>query len=374
MMARSTVVTVVGLSIALAACRPVSTPAPSTGGSDGGSLTRNTSQSQAQHQCDDGKEWWRSSDSPKRGGTFRWLNPVPIRPYRIDPTAPGQASVVNYPQIYERLVRPRACYYEDTVMEPSLAESWTTTSDGLTWTFKLRNGVKWQNVAPVNGRQFTSADVAFTIDHQKAGGNLKSFWEPISHTEPDPLTIVLKLPEPDADFLGKLGEGQTFIVPREVKDQHGDYKNVAIGTGPYIMKEFQPEQVTTLVRNPDWWGAKGPNGQTLPHIDEIQIIKTGDYVADVAAMRSGQADLNASQGYNKVDAEALKSANPKMKPMDDVSSTVWNMYFNLNKKPFDDVRVRRAFAYALDFDEVNQGGDFQGGGIRSGFLSATLKE
>jgi len=259
-------------------------------------------------------------------------------------------------------------------MEPALAESWTTSSDGLTWTFRIRNGVKWQNVAPVNGRQFTSADVAFTIDHQKAGGNLKSFWEPISHQEPDALTIVLQLPEPDADFIGKLGEGQTFIVPHEIKDQYGDFKNLAIGTGPFIMKDFQPEQTTVLVRNPDWWGSKGPNGQTLPYIDEIQVIKTGDYVADVAAMRSGQADLNASQGYNKVDADALKAANPKMRPMDDVSSTVWNMYFNLNKKPFDDVRVRRAFAYALDFDDVNQGGDFQGGGIRSGFLSATLKE
>ncbi|MFN0074330.1 MAG: ABC transporter substrate-binding protein [Chloroflexota bacterium] len=371
MISRTLVATLVISGTVLAGCRPVS--APSGASTGGGGLTRDATGTQAQ-QCEAGKEWWRSTDAPKQGGVFRVLNPVPIRPYRLDPTAPGQASIVNYPQIYERLVRPRACFYEDTVMEPALAESWTTSPDGLTWTFKLRENANWQNVAPVNGRAFTSADVAFTIEHQKAGGNLKSFWDSVTHEEPDAQTIILRIKEPDADFLGKLGEGQNFIVPREVKDQFGDFKNIAIGTGPYMMKDFQPDQVSTLVRNPNWWGAKGPNGQTFQRIDEIQIIKVGDYVADVAAMRSGQADLNASQGYNRVDADALKQANPKMRSMDDVSSTIWNIYFNLNKKPFDDVRVRRAIAFAVDFDEVNLGGDFQGGGIRSGFLSSTLKE
>lgn len=358
-------------SIVLSACRaaPAAPPTVTTGGAG---LTKDTSQAQAA-RCESGKEWWRTEGTPKRGGVFRFSNVTPIRPYRLDPTAPGSATSVEYPQVYERLVRPRACFYEDTVMVPALAKSWETSADGLTWTFKLRDDVKWHNVHPVNGRPFTSADVAFTIDHQKEGGNLKSFWEPIKHEEPDAHTVILRLPEPDADFLGKLGEGQTFIVPREVKEQFGDFKSYAIGTGPYIMKEFKPDQLSVLVRNPDWWGGKGADGQNLPYIDEVQVIKLGDYVADVAATRAGQSDLNSSQGFNKADADTLKQSNPKLRPSDDVSSTVWNIFFNLKKKPWDDVRVRKAVAYAVDFDEINIGGDFQGGGIRSGFLSATLQ-
>jgi peptide/nickel transport system substrate-binding protein len=355
----------------LAACRAPAPP-PEAVPADTADLVRSADQASTE-RCEAGKEWWRSAGPPKPGGSFKAANITPIRAYRIDPTAPGQASIVNYPQIYERLVRPRACFYEDTAVEPALAKSWTISDDGLTWTFTLRDDVFWQNLPPVNGRKFTSADVAWTIEHQKAGGNLESFWKPISHSEPDDHTIVLRLPERDADFLGKLSEGQAFIVPHEIKDQFGDFKNVAVGTGPYMMKDFKPDAVSVLVKNPNWWGGKGSGGQSLPYIEEIHIVMLGDYVASVAAMRSSQTDINPSQGFNKVDSDALKEAAPKLRGSDDVSSTIWNIYFNLTKKPFDDVRVRKAIALAIDFDEVNVGGDFQGGGIRSSHISSTLR-
>ena len=323
-----------------------------------------------QAECEAGKEHWGSPDPPKPGGTFKQANVTATRPMRLDPTAPGSATNTEYPQIYDRLVHPRACYYEDTVMEPALASSWQVSPDGLTWTFRVREGVRWHDKPPVNGRAFTSADVGWTIEHQRREGELKSFWASVEHQEPDAQTVVLRTKEPDADFLGKLGEGNNFMVPHEVREQQGDFKSTAIGTGPYMMREYRPDQISILERNAKWWGSK--NG--TPFIEAVQVLKLGDYVADVAAMRTGQTDLNGTQGFNKSDADALKQSNPKLRGLDDVSSTVWNLFLNLRKKPFDDVRVRKALALAVDMDEVNIGGDFQGGGIRSGFISATLKD
>lgn len=325
-------------------------------------------------QCEECKEHWRTGGTAKRGGTFVQANSTPTRAFLLDPTAPGSNTLNEKPQIYERLLRPRACYYEDTTMLPALARSWERSSDGLAWTFKLREGVRWHDKPPVNGRLFGSADVAWTIEHQKQGGNLETFWRGVEHQEPDAQTVVLRLKEVNADFLGLLGEGMNVMVPREVKEHFGDFKNHAIGTGPFMMEEYKPDSLSLLKRNPRWWGGPGEDGQPLPYIEQVEIRKLGDYAAEIAAMRTGQLDLNGSQGFNKRDADVLKQAQPSLRPSDDVSSTVWNLYFNLSKRPFTDPRVRKAIALALDFDEVNLGGDFQGGGVRTGFVSATMRD
>ena len=155
------------LLLILTACAQPQTITPQAG--DTASLAP---QEQRGEQCEEGKEVWRTQGTPKRGGAFVQANSTPSRAFLLDPTAQGSATLNEKPQIYERLLRPRACYYEDTVMLPALAKSWERSGDGLTWTFKVRDGVRWHDKPPVNGRPFTSADIAWTIEHQKQGGNL----------------------------------------------------------------------------------------------------------------------------------------------------------------------------------------------------------
>lgn len=321
-------------------------------------------------QCDPGNEHWRSPGPPMRGGTFVWAKQS-VGAQHLDVSVPGGANSQDLPQVYGRLVRARACSYEDTVLEPDLAKSWQVSGDGLIWTLKLRDDVKWHNKPPVNGRPFTAADVVWTIDLQKKEGALRSVWEKVSHEAPDGSTLVLRLREPDADFLGgTLGDRVFFILPKEVKEQIGDFKGVAVGTGPYMLKEHKANLSTTFERNPNW-GEMGADGKPLPYIDEIQLIVFGDYTAEVAAMRAGLLDLNRVQGFTKLDADALKQSSPKLIPYDDTAAAIWGLNLNLSRKPFDDVRVRKAIALGMDAQEIIDGG-LRGGAIQSGFLPTTI--
>lgn len=237
--------------------------------------------SKATWNCEPGKEHWRTAGTPIRGGAFVYVGGnTGLGTEHLDTTAPGGGH--NALQVYEHLVDTRACYYEDTVMVPNLAKSWQVSADGLTWTLKLDERVKWQNLPPVNGRALTSADVGWMIDHQKKEGQLKSTWAPITHEEPDAQTIILKLKDPDPDFLGNvLGERLNVMMPREIKEQYNDFKTVAVGTGPYIMKQFIPNQIRLEERNPNY-REMGVDGKPLPYIDRIEFPVLADLAAEIA--------------------------------------------------------------------------------------------
>lgn len=320
--------------------------------------------------CDAGKEHWRVQGTPKRGGAFIASGGATSMEH-MDVTTGGGGSQ-NQPQVYEHLVETRACYYEDTVFVPGLAKSWDVSGDGLTWTLKLKDNVKWHNKPPVNGRAFTSADVAWTIEHQKAGGLLRSSWLPVTHETPDAHTVILRLKEPEADFLGNvLGERNNFILAREVKEQHGDFKAVGIGTGPYQVRSFQPKQKGVFDRVSDW-REMGADGQPLPYIEQIDRLFL-DYTGEIAAMRTGQIDLNSVLGFLKRDADELMKANPKLIRYLDVAPIPRGLYMMLDRKPFDDVRVRKALFYAIDHEDIVDAG-YQGGALRTGHLPSAIAD
>jgi len=320
--------------------------------------------------CEPGREHWRAEGTPKRGGTFVRPN---TRLDHLDISRPDGGSQYQ-PQVYEHLVETRACYYEDTTFVPGLAKAWKISPDGLTWTLALRADVRWHNKPPVNGRPFTADDVAWTIEHQKAGGALRSAWAPVRYEIPDPHTIVLRLPEPNPDFLGDvLAERNNFILAREVKEEYGDFKNMAVGTGPYMLKRYVPQQTVELERNPEW-REKGFDGKPLPYIEDIQMPVLADYTAGVAATRAGQADLNYVTGFLRRDADALRAEKQlKLAMYQDVAPVPRGFWMDVSQPPFADVRLRRALALAIDHDEVIEGG-YQGGAIRTGHLPAAIMD
>jgi len=288
----------------------------------------------------------------------------------MDMTKAGRTSLSAMPQVYNTLVRYRGCFSSDTAMVPSLAASWEVSADGGAWTFKLRQDVRWHDLPPVNGRAFTSADVAWMIDEQKQGGVLRSYWQDVTHEEPDLHTVVLRTPEPQADFIGKVGAPTNLMMPREIKEQYGDFKTVAVGTGAFMVKEFKPAQGEVAMEpNPSYW-EMGEDGQRLPYLSQLRGVSFADYTAQLAALRTGQIDSTSTFGLRKLDADALRQSG--LRPWEFLAFAPQSLWFNLKRKPWDDVAVRRAVALAIDQEEliaVNRGG-----AAYTGFIPPSLVE
>lgn len=315
------------------------------------------------YDCTPGKEAWRAPGPPKRGGT---LAKASLDFSHLDPTTPGGGPNDQAPQVYNTLYSFRGCFFEDTTLVPDLARAYTASPDGLTWTLHLRDDVKWHNKPPVNGRPFSSADVAWTLEYQLQAGLGKNFWAGVEkHEEPDPTTIVLHLKAPDAEFLDKLGAYTNLILPREVQEKYGNFKTAAIGTGAFMLKDFKQNQEVTLERNPAYH-LTGIDGKPLPYVDNVHVIHFGDPAAEVAAMRAGSLDMSNYRGFSKVDADAVHQANPKLRIYQQVQYAIEGLWFDCRKAPWNDVRVRKALSLAINRDDLITAS--QGGLTYSGFL------
>lgn len=320
-------------------------------------------------ECETGKEWWRDAGPPKRGGVMVEALAATGAQELYD----HKRSTSGPAQVYSRFVKNRACYYEDTVMEPDVVKSWQVSTDGRTWALKLRDDLKWHNLPPLNGRPVTSADLAWTIDLMVKEGATRTLWNKLTHEEPDRHTIVLTLKEPDPDFLvSTLGDRNSIIIPREVYEQHGDYKGVAVGSGPFMLSKWEPNISIERVRNPDW-PDMGADGRPLPYLDGIRGVVFTDTSAEIAAARSGQIDRTGTQTFFKNEADAFRQDFPKFRSHTSITACPWGGFINPTRKPFDDLRVRKALALALDQEEMIQGA-LAGGAVPTGYLPVAITQ
>jgi len=318
-------------------------------------------------QCEAGKEHWRADGPPKRGGVIKQA--LTEQPH-MDPTAPGGRAYYAF-GIYEYLVKPRACHFADTTMVPALVKTWEIAPGGLTWTLTLRDDAKYQNKAPLNGRPFTSADVAWTIEYLRKESDLRSYWTGTTHETPDAHRVVLRFSEPDPDFLFKIGDERHVMLPREVKEQFGDFKAVAVGTGAFQLKDFKPNQTLLAERNPSYYQT-GADGKSLPYVDEMHGIVFADGAAEVAAIRANLVHHSHGSRIRKFEADALQQANPMHRYYADPAATVHGLWMNPQISPWNDVRVRRAMSLAIDRDDLIASDG--GGAVHQGFVPQVLGE
>src|SRR5881397_3964510 len=230
-----------------------------------------------------------SPKTPKRGGVLTrasaWDPPV------IDPRHTQSVGLFQFAGLTSnRLVRhpfsDEATNPNDLTLKGDLAESWSANADHRVWTFKLRQGLKWQNVAPLNGRELTAADIKYCYEqYAKEGVQAFTFQEIEGMETPDKYTLRVHLKSPNVLFAHNLAEPVAVIFPREVLEEDGDLKKRMIGTGPYLLKEHTRKVRIVLARNPDYWD-KG-----RPYIDEYSILSTPDAATRLAAFRSGQSDI-----------------------------------------------------------------------------------
>ena len=197
-----------------------------------------------------------SPKPPKRGGVLArasaWDPPV------IDPRLTQSIGLFQFVGLTSnRLIRysfpEETNNTDDVTLRPDLAESWQSSSDSRVWTFKIRQGVKWHNVPPLNGRELTAADVKYCYEqYAREGVQAFTFQEIEGMETPDKHTLRVHLKTPNTLFPQNVAESVTVIFPREVLEEDGDLKKRLVGPGPFILKEHTRKVRIVLQRNPDY--------------------------------------------------------------------------------------------------------------------------
>ena len=231
---------------------------------------------------------------------------------------------------------------------PWLASSWEHP-DPYTWIFHLRRDVKWQD-----GEPFTARDVVFTLryleEHHWAWKNIKPSLIKKVYAE-DNYTVVIKLAKPYPFFLEDYAS-TIFILPwhiwRNISNPYSFRgKKAFIGTGPYRLKSYQPQQGYIFVANPSFWAGR-------PLYTEIRVVNIGFSNPQQAALAiiNGKVDTAAFMGKAYRVVEMIKQRLPGARIQSGPMYWVLFLGFNLNKWPYNETMLRRAIAYALNLTEL----------------------
>ena len=244
---------------------------------------------------------------------------------------------------------------------PWLAEKWTPSADGKTVTFNLRQGVKYHD-----GSVFDAASVKWNIERYKTGkGSSRTGDLALVDTVEvvDANTVKFNLKQAFSPLLGALVDRAGMMVSQKVVDAMGaDFtlKPFKAGTGPFILTEAVKNDHYTLEKNPDWWGKDAAQNK-LPFLDKIIVKPILDADVRLTNLRTGNAQVINS--INGKDVAAVK-ADPTLTYLE-VGSFAWNSLVP-NEAPtfiFNDHRLVKAVAMALDRDEILQKGPAAGVGL-----------
>ena len=256
---------------------------------------------------------------------------VPTDPDHLDPHLSAasltQQMMLN---VFEGLVRPTP----DGGIEPAVAQSYSVSNDGLTYTFILRRGIKFHN-----GDLVTVDDLRYTFERlmgKDTGKPLTSNLDAVASLEtPDASTFVVHLKKVNSSFLALLPT--LSILPRSNDGHHDQHP---IGTGPYKFVEYLPQQRLVLEKFTDYWQPG------VPVIDRVEFRIIPDDQAALLALQSGQVQLTG------ISADQAASLGSKFKIVSHGANSVLLMAMNEQRKPFDDIRVRQAIEYAVDKDAI----------------------
>jgi len=263
-------------------------------------------------------------------------------------------------------------------LEGDLAESWTQP-DETTYVFKLRRGVRWHPKPPVNGRELTAEDVRYTLERfLTVKGNANAYMlRSIDRVEVlDKYTVKIVLKEPFVWLLDVLANPMAAaVVAKEVVDKYGDLKKpeAVIGTGPWMLDAYRPNQGMTFVRNPHYFVAG------LPYIERVELGVDEDNASRTAAFLAGKYDLGWEfpGTINRSDwvqiRDTLKQRRPNLRTLEFASNVMTHISMRADQKPYSDVRVRRAMSLAIDRPAIIETA-FEGAGNINAAVPAGLRE
>lgn len=226
-------------------------------------------------------------------------------------------------------------------LEPGLATEWAVDDSGLTWTFKLREGVEWHG----GYGAFTAEDVKFSIervlDKEVASPFAKSLSVIESVTVVDSHTAAVKTRRVEPALPSLLVNSQAgLIVSKKAVESGVDLRTQPIGTGAFQVEEYRPRESVTLVRNESYWGG-------TPTVEKVVVLFMADNSTRELALRTG--DVHAIALPARQDAiDRMREAGMLVDLT--APANMFAIHFNLTQKPLDDIRVRRALAGAIDRD------------------------
>lgn len=258
----------------------------------------------------------------------------------LDPTVPDDnSSIWTVLNIYDQMFRVAA---DGKTFEPDIATDYTISTDGLVYTFNLRQGVKFSDGSPV-----TVDDVVFSLGRMLVSDNWGFlFPEGTVIAAAGTTAITITLPEPYAPLINNLAGFWSSIVPKAQVEAQGDaFWEKPIASGPFMVKEWVKGDHITLVKNPNYWEAG------KPYLDEVELRPGSDDNTRVLKFRAGELDVLLQVPYNQIGPlDAMSNASAGV-------STLFGMhriYINTAKPPLDDLNVRLALNYATDRQAINE--------------------
>lgn len=299
-----------------------------------------------------------AQDTPAKGGDI-------VVTYKDDITTLDPA--IGYDWVNWSMIKSlfsRLMDYEPGTanLVPSLAESFDVSEDGLTYTFKLRPGVKFSN-----GRAVVASDVKYSIEravNPKTQGPGAGFFgaitgfdavsggtsETLSGIEtPDDQTVIFKLSRPDATFLHVLAINFASVVPKEaVEAAAGDFGKKPVGSGTYILKDWTIGQKLVFERNPDYFN------KDLPYIDKVTVEVGQEPLVALLRLQQGEVDI-AGDGIPPAKFLEIKNSPDGAQMIVD-GEQLHTGYLTLNTKikPLDDVKVRQAINMAVNKERITR--------------------
>ncbi|MDP4093554.1 MAG: ABC transporter substrate-binding protein [Bacillota bacterium] len=283
-----------------------------------------------------------SSGSSSTGGqTFVFAqgsDPRGLDPAYVDD---GESSkvIVN---VYEGLLQYKS---GSTEVEPCLATSWTVSPDGKEYTFKLRQGVKFQDGTP-----FNADAVVYSVGRQLPPNRTDDMpyasftFGPVTKVEKiDDYTVKFTLNAPYTPFLANLAMSLAapIVSPTAAKAHNGNLNENPVGTGPFKFVKWDKGQSITLERNDNYWGAKPKLAKVV-----FQFIKENS----VRASQLATGAIDAMDGLDPNDVKMLQDKN--MQIFKDNGMNINYMAFNCSRPPFNDPKLREAVSHAINTDEL----------------------
>ena len=326
--------------------------------------------------------WWDSLGTPQYGGTITLrsiANPVAFDPYQNVSYWTIEAAYMEKLTEPDWTVDPSVFNFK-LILIPSqfegtggLAKSWEMP-DASDYVVHLNQGVHFQNIPPVNGRELVASDIVDHYDRLWGLGN--------GYTTPDPLqpsagnwaklqsvtangdyTVDFKWNSTNPQLIVGTMQGDNPYQNIEAPETVAQWGNLndwhhAIGTGPFILTDFVSGSSATLIRNTNYWGHDERYPQNpLPYADNLRILIISDNSTAMSAVRTGKIDLQDK--VNLQDAAQMKTTNPEIVQIPIPNSNTFTINPRNDIAPFNDVKVREALQMAVNLPELAQ--DYYGG-------------
>lgn len=289
---------------------------------------------------------------PRYGGVL--VSRLSADPEHLDPSqTAGLGTLMPMTSVYNTLLRVDPVRLpQERVIVGDLAKDWKFSSDGTSIVFQLRDGIQFHD-----GKPLTSADVKATIERVRdAPGGIRSPLKGLiagaTVETPNPLTAIVKFPDPYPLALEFFATPMLSIVPKHVveRDQKG-LEKTGIGTGAFKFSRWDREVQVEVVRNERYW-EKG-----LPYLNGIRWLIIPDSGTQVAALRTGRLHVAGfgALGLSKSEGDLLREAVPDAQVGTHYVPVVRYLFMNITAPPFNDVKVRQAVALALDQRKTIEG-------------------